>query len=113
MHVPDVLDNVERVDSLRRDDFYARYVSKHIPVIIRNTQRGQPVSGLLTEERVIEHFGGITIQAQQNYTSPLSRAAADVRRNRLSQKVRNQILHNLELIGIVSRLDDKVSEEQT
>lgn len=92
VRVLDVLDNVDRADSLGREEFYARYVSRHIPVIIGNTQRGRPIGDLVTEGGVVAQIGGMAIQVQQNYTSSLARSAADVRRNGISRKVRNQIV---------------------
>jgi hypothetical protein len=88
---PANLDNVKRIDSLGHDDFYDHYARLRMPVIIRNAQRGQPISRLRTEGDAVGRFGDVPIQVQQNYTSPLSKAAPDASRKGLSQKVRNEI----------------------
>src|SRR3954451_16581560 len=88
---PDTLDNVTRVDSISRDEFIHSYLRDQKPVIIRNTQAGSRISAMTTQEDVVSAFGDVPIQVQQNYTSPLSRNAANARRRGLSQKVRNEI----------------------
>lgn len=86
-----VLDNVDRHEHLDKDEFIDRYLRSQKPVIIRNGQSDTAISLLNTEDKILEAFGNIPIQVQKNYTSPLTRAGADVRRYGLSQKVRNEI----------------------
>jgi lysine-specific demethylase 8 len=88
---PGNLDNVKRIDSLGHDDFYGHYARLRMPVIIRNTQREQPISRVRTEGEAVEKFGEVSIQVQQNYTSSLSKATPDASLNGLSRKVRNEI----------------------
>jgi lysine-specific demethylase 8 len=89
--VPNVLDNVRRVTSIRPEEFIENHVRVQQPVIITDAQAGAAISAITTQEAAAQAFGDVIIQVQRNYTSPLSRNAADARRQGLSQKVRNRI----------------------
>jgi hypothetical protein len=76
---------------MSRQEFVGEHLKRHVPVIIRGLQEGAPISSLTTQHEVLAEVGDLAIQIQANYTSPLSRGGADVRRQGLSQKVRNEI----------------------
>ncbi|MBV9058475.1 MAG: cupin-like domain-containing protein [Pseudonocardiales bacterium] len=86
------LDNVKRADSAISEDFLHDHVRTHTPLVISDTQCGTRIAGMTTEQGVIDAFGGLGIQVQQNYTSRLSRTTEAVRRQGLSQKVRNDLV---------------------
>ncbi|WP_432825867.1 cupin-like domain-containing protein [Dactylosporangium sp. CA-092794] len=89
--LPDILDNVRRVTSIQPEEFIENHLLSQQPVIITDTQAGAEISAVTTQEAVVKAFGDVVIQVQRNYTSPLSRNAAEARRQGLSQKVRNRI----------------------
>lgn len=89
--LPATLDNVRRVNSMSRQEFVGEHLKRHVPVVIRGVEEDAPISSLTTQHDVVAALGDLVIQVQANYTSPLSRAGADVRRQGLSQKVRNEI----------------------
>jgi lysine-specific demethylase 8 len=89
--LPDVLDNISRADSLESRDFLNRFASRHVPVVIGDAQEHASISKLVSERDVVDRFGDVLIQVQQNYTSAPSRTGADTGQAGLSQKVRNDI----------------------
>jgi lysine-specific demethylase 8 len=102
--LPDVIDNVRRVASIRPEEFIEHHLRTQQPVIITDTQAGAAISDIATQEAAVKAFGDVIIQVQQNYTSPLSRNAADARRQGLSQKVRNRI-DEMRLDEYLARVD--------
>lgn len=76
---------------MSRQEFVEDHLKCHVPVVIGGLQRDAPISSLTTQDDVVTAFGDLVIQVQANYTSPLSGAGTDVRRQGLSQKVRNEI----------------------
>lgn len=88
---PVTLDNVRRVTSMSRQEFVEDHLKCHVPVVISGLQQDAPISSLTTEDDVLAAMGDLVIQVQANYTSPLAGARTDVRRQGLSQKVRNAI----------------------
>ena len=107
LHVlPVTLDNVRRVTSMSRQEFVEDHLKRHVPVVVGGLQDDAPISSLTTQDDVLAALGDLVIQVQANYTSPLSGARTDgartdgartdgartdVRRQGLSQKVRNAI----------------------
>jgi lysine-specific demethylase 8 len=76
---------------MSRQEFVEEHLKRHVPVVVRGLQRDAPISSLTTQDDVLAAVGDLVIQVQANYTSPLAGARTDVRRQGLSQKVRNAI----------------------
>jgi len=76
---------------MSHQEFIGEHLKRHVPVVIEGLQEDAPISSLTSQRDALAALGDLVIQVQANYTSPLSRAGADVRRQGLSQKVRNSI----------------------
>jgi Cupin-like domain len=76
---------------MSRKEFVEEHLRCHVPVVVSGLQQDASISSLTSQDNALAALGDLGIQVQANYTSPLSRAGTDVRRQGLSQKVRNEI----------------------